>query len=440
LKPTLAIVAITVAPFFLVTASLAQSGAPTTISGGLFGATRSQGSQRDWFVVGAAVSEAIDSSIPPEFRDFVPVSDTPLAGGTTTMLLGTADYTRTRRHLQIAATGFGAYRYGGALNRFDTMSQSAGFGATIALPAKASIRIDQGVAYSPSYLYQLYPASALALGEAIPVAPDYQVVQTDSLNYRSNATFSMIVRRGTRITASTTYDSTHFRGAAPEQPQFGVYSFSGGVAENISRNFQFSVDYSYHQSGYRLGVAAEHNVAIGAEYSRHVSRSRRATFRGHITPTVVVAEPVLNPVSEVEVSVSHLQGDVGVDYEFRPGWRASGTWQRQVDYIAVVPSGPLLANSGRASVSGLITRQLDLTVWAGYAKGETVVTQLSRIDSRAGNARIRYALSRSVALYAEYVQFNYYYVNGFGDLRPFLPGVFHERGLRIGAMFWKPVF
>jgi hypothetical protein len=77
---------------------------------------------------------------------------------------------------------------------------------------------------------------------------------------------------------------------------------------------------------------------------------------------------------------------------------------------------------------------------AGYAKGETVVTQLSRIDSRATNARIRYALSRSVALYGEYVQFNYYYVNGLGNPGSFLPGVFHERGLRIGAMLWKPVF
>ena len=437
MKPTLAIVAITVAPFFPVTSSFAQ-GAPTTISGGLFGATRSQGSHRDWFVVGAAVSEAIDSSIPPEFRDFVPVSDTPLAGGATTMLLATADYAHTRRRLQIAATGFGAYRYGRALNRFDTMSQSAGFGATIALPAKASVRVDQSIAYSPSYLYQLYPAPALALGEAIPVAPDYQVVQTDSLNYRANATFSMIVRRGTRVTASTAYDRTHFGGSAAEQPQLGVYSFTGGVAESVSRSVQFSVDYSYHQSGYRLGAATEHNLALGAEYSRAVSRSRRATFRGHVTPTVVVADRVLGPASEV--SVSHLQGDVGVDYEFRPGWRASGTWQRQVDYIAVVPSGPLLANAGRASVTGLITRRLDLTVSAGYAKGETVVTQLSRIDSRATNARIRYALSRSVALYGEYVQFNYYYVNGLGNPGSFLPGVFHERGLRIGAMLWKPVF
>jgi hypothetical protein len=437
LRPTLAILAITVAPLFHVTPSLAQGGAPTTISGGLFGTARSHGSNRDLFTVGGAVSEAIDSSIPPEFRDLVPVSDTPVAGGASTMLLGAADYAHTSRHLQIAATGFGAYRYGRALNRFDTMSQSAGFGAVIGLPAKARVRIDQSVAYSPSYLYQLYPGSELSLGQAIPVAPDYQVVQTNSLNYHSNATFTMTVRRRTHVTASTAYDRSDFRGALAEQPQLGVHSFTGGVVENISRSVQFSVEYLYHQSGYRFGAATEHNVALGAEYSRRVSRSRRATFRGHITPTVVISDQVLGPVGEV--SISHLQGDVGVDYEFRPGWKASGTWQRQVDYIAVVPS-PLLANAGRASVTGLITRRLDLTVSAGYAKGETVVTNLSRIDSRATNARVRYALSRSVALYGEYVQFSYYYVNGLGNLGSFLPGVFHEHGLRIGAMLWKPVF
>jgi hypothetical protein len=39
-----------------------------------------------------------------------------------------------------------------------------------------------------------------------------------------------------------------------------------------------------------------------------------------------------------------------------------------------------------------------------------------------------------------YVQFNYYYANGFGGLGSFLPGVFHEHGLRIGAMLWKSIF
>jgi hypothetical protein len=122
------------------------------------------------------------------------------------------------------------------------MSQSV-IGAVIGLPAKASV-YDQSVAYSPAYLYQLYPVSALDLGEATPVAPDYQVVQTDSLNYHSNATFTMTVRRGTQVTASTAYDRTHFRGALSEQPQLGVHSFSGGVVEHISRSVLFSVDYS----------------------------------------------------------------------------------------------------------------------------------------------------------------------------------------------------
>ena len=354
------------------------------------------------------------------------------------MLLGAADYARTRGHLQIAATGFGAYRYQRAFDRFDTMSQSAGFGAVIGLPARASVRVDQTVAYSPSYLYQLYPAPAPALGEAIPVAPDYQVVETDSLIYRSNATFSMNVRHGTRVTASTAYERTDFRGALAEQPQLGVHSFSGGVFENIRKNVQFSVDYSYLQSDFRLGAAAEQHVALGAEYSRAVSRSRRVTFRGHITPTVVIADPVLDRSGARRIS--NLQGDVAVDYEFRPGWRASGTWQRQTNYIAVVPS-PLLADSGLVSVTGLITRRLDLTVSAGYVQSETVATtQLSRIDSRTTNVRMRYAFSRSVAVYGEYVQFNYDYLNGFGGLGSFLPGAFNEHGLRIGAMLWKSIY
>ncbi len=432
MRPTLIIVAITVAPLFPVTPSLAQGGAP----GGLFGTTRSHPKDHDWLDVGGTVGAALDTSIPPELRDFVPVSNFPLAGGSSTMLLGAADYARNRKHLQIVATGFGAYRYDRAIDRFSTVSQNARFGAVMRLPARTSLQVDQGITYSPPYLYQLYPAPAPALGEAIPVAPDYQVAETDSLSYRSNATFSIAVRHGTLVTASTAYERTDFRGAPAEQPQLGVHSYGGGVFEDIRSNVRFSAEYSFRQSDFRFGVTTEHHVALGAEYSRAVSRSRRVRFRGHIMPTVVVADQVLD--LSVARRISTLQGDVSVDYPFRPRWLASGTWERQVNYNALVP-GPLLANAGRASVTGLITRRLDLTAWAGYAKGETVVTQLGRIDSRAANVRVRYALSRFVALYGEYVQLSYY-LNGFGALGSFLPGVFNEHGLRIGATAWKPIF
>jgi hypothetical protein len=425
-----------VALFVAVTPALAQGGAPTVISGGLFGTTttRSHGRDRDWFIVGGSAAGAVDSSIPPEFQDFLPVSNVPTTGGPSTMLLGAADYAHHFRGLQIAATGFGAYRYDRALNRFATMGQSGGFGAVIQLPAKANVRVDQSIAYSPSYLYQLYPGQPLALGQAIPVAPDYQVVDTDSVSYRSNATFSMTVQRGTRITASAAYDRTDFRGPLAQQPQTDVRSLTGGVFQNLPSNVQISAEYLYRQGDYQIGTTTEYGVTLGAEYYRAVSRSRRITFRGHITPTVLTTDQIGLPVDMSRTST--LQGEVSVDYEFQPGWRASGTWQRQVNYIAVIPS-PLLANAGRASVTGLITRRLDLMVAVGYAKGETV-TQLSQIDSGSTNVRMRYAFSRSVALYGEYVQFNYYLVN-LGGLGSFLPGVFHEHGLRVGAMFWKSV-
>ena len=84
-------------------------------------------------------------------------------------------------------------------------------------------------------------------------------------------------------------------------------------------------------------------MALGAEYSRAVSRSRRATFRGHITPTVVTTDQVLGPVGAV--SISHLQGDVGVDYESGPG---GGPQERGSVKSTTSPSSPALFLRTRA--------------------------------------------------------------------------------------------
>jgi hypothetical protein len=90
-------------------------------------------------------------------------------------------------------------------------------------------------------------------------------------------------------------------------------------------------------------------------------------------------------------------------------------------------------------LEGLVTRRIDLLAMAGYSGGATVLNQLSHLDFYTANARLRFALTRSFALYSEYLYFNYD-MRGLQRLNPGLPRVFEQHGVRVGLMAWASPF
>ena len=151
------------------------------IAGGLFGATRPDESGRDRLNVQASMAGGLDSEVPPEAGSLVPPGDFP-SGGRSTTLAASADYARNRRSVQLFGNASTYFRYAQGLDRIAMGSQSGQLGAGVRLPNQGTLRITQSAAYSPFYLYELFPTGApLATGEAIPVNPEYRIVQTDSL-------------------------------------------------------------------------------------------------------------------------------------------------------------------------------------------------------------------------------------------------------------------
>ena len=102
-----------------------------------------------------------------------------------------------------------AFRYYQTLIVVDPVGHSASLGAERS-PAWKVRRFAGSTsgAYSPSYLYQLFPSTAVpALGDGIVTAPDYQVEQTDSYQYRSDAALSIGSPRRTTASIATVVTS-----------------------------------------------------------------------------------------------------------------------------------------------------------------------------------------------------------------------------------------
>jgi hypothetical protein len=389
------------------------------------------------------MSEMFENALPPEFRSQVAQSDLQ-SGGFSTMLTASADYARNRPRLQLAGSVLTAFKYSPELNEVAAVSHSASLGANVRLPKQGSLQFSQSAAYSPAYLYQLFPTAPVPVAEeTIPANPDYRVTANDSYSYQTNAALAFGSARTLRVTTTADYTHTDSDYQLATRTNLTVFAIGAKGSRTVSRNGGMAVEYQYRTGEFGLGgLSKEHRVTVGVDYSRAVSARRRANFHFNLTPsTLEVPESVFGALvtDAVQGTLGRreylLQGEAGVDYQFRANWHASGNVSRSVEYQPLL-YGPVVADGARVQLTGLITRTIDLSTIAGYATGASAMyVNTQNLETRTFNVKLRYALKRSFALYTEYLYY-YYDLRGQVGLAPGQPSVFGEHGVRVGFTFF----
>jgi hypothetical protein len=420
--------------------AFAQGGGARTESS-VFGPNRSSTSGRDRLNLTFTATEAVDSEIPDELAPQLARGPLVASGGLSTLLVGSGSYAYNRRRYRFAANGSSTYRYYSRVNRFDATSHTGGVGLNVQVPGMFNLQADQRFAYAPSYLYQLFPSTTTPeLGESIDPGVDYEVVHRDSYMLQSDVKLSRSLARGTLLSASGSYDRTSF-GEVPEdqnrRPRLESYQLGTALSQSLRRNMQLQVNYEYRKSEFQFGFTREHRVSMGVGYSRAISRSRRWSVVGYLAPsTITIPESTADDLPPGRAF--RLQGGVSVQYPFRHNWSLSANVQRGVDYIAVLGE-PVLSNGASLSIKGLLTQRIDFMATASLVDSESPLQQFTRLDSRTARARLRYAFSRHVAFFSEYIYYAYD-LSGRELLREELPPIVDQHGFRMGVTLWTSPF
>jgi hypothetical protein len=312
-------------------------------------------------------------------------------------------------------------------------------GASLNLPARGTLEVNQTTAYSPSYLFALFPAVASPeVGETIPIAQDYRADLTESLSYRTNVSLGFGSTRGTRISVSGEYSATDYEEGSIYDDLNG-HTARAGVSQGIGRGLRVSADYEYRVGDFSLGTrTVEHSLPFGVEYSPALSVSRRATFGLKIVPSTMLIPESTSVITPVTGRVTRVQGEASASYPFLRSWTASARFRRNFEYVAVLGE-PIFADTASVEVSGMVRRRLDFFASAGLAEGESALQQNNQVDSYIGNVRLRFALTRSFAAFGEYL-FYRFDLRGLGFTTLGLPGTFDQHGVRVGLMLWVSPF
>ena len=411
-------------------------GATGLRGGGLFGATRSESAEGNRLDVTFSLSEGYDTDVPAEFRSRIPQSGLQ-SGGFSTMATLFADYKHTGRRGYVTGTAQTSFRHYQQLGQTAPVSHTAALGGELELSRTGALRINQSAAYSPSYLNQLLPmTTAPAPGDALAADPEYRIYETDSYAYITGLEYSVGSHRGNRFAASADYNRTDFRRQISQRHDLDWYSGRATFSRGLSRNVRMSGEYEYRSGDFGFGRTEEHRINLGGEYTRPLSSSRRANFRYRISPsTLVIPDSALN--GAIAGRTFRLQAEGAVEYQFRRTWRVAGSYRRGVEYVAILVQ-PVFADAATTELSGLITRHIDVSAYAGFAKGESAITGGNdKLDTYTGRASVRFAVTRSVALQCQYM-YSYYDLRGQARLAPGLPPRYEQHAIRVGAMLWLP--
>ena len=231
--------------------AFAQGAAPRAPSGGLFGATRSEVAGRDKLNFTFQLAQGLDSALPPDVNSRV--SRGLDSGGFSTIFQASSDYSHSGRRVQLTGDASTAFKYYQSLDRLDPVSHAAAVGARVKV-LKGSLSFDQSAAYSPSYFYQLFPATTVPeFGESLPANPEFKLEETDSYWYTTDMALRFGSARGTQMTATGGFNRTDFSEQALSRSDLEVYDAGLEVSRRLSSRGSVSAGYDFRSGEFGFG-------------------------------------------------------------------------------------------------------------------------------------------------------------------------------------------
>jgi hypothetical protein len=388
-----------------------------------------------------SIAEGYDSNVPAELQGIGPAKYA-VSGGST-MFLGHMDYRWQGSRVRLAASGESAVRRYDEVRDFIPLSYSGGVDLSARLGGRTSFQAHQTAAYSPSYLYGLFP-SLKSAEVAVPVAPDYAVSDSESYIYGSTVTLTRDLSRRNRVSATGEFQYTNFLHQSPLQRDLHSTAVGGEFSRKVAPNMAIQVGYRYRTGTFGYGAgpvamqygvsATEHGVTVGLDYTRRLSAARQLSLSFEIGPSAVSV-----PASSVQqVDAGHLyraSGDVAVGWNFSGSWTTRATYSRGLEYIADLTE-PVFAEGVTAEIGGLCTSRVDIVASARYSSGASAVYRDAlTFDTSSADVRIRYAITSTLAVYGEYLYY-YYDLRGHRQLAPGIPPGLERNAVRAGLTLW----
>jgi hypothetical protein len=364
-----------------------------------------------------------------------------LSGGFATLFTGTGDYRWAGSRVQIAATGTSALRYYAELDSIGTVSHTVAVGMNADLGGRTKLMVNQMAAYSPSYLYGVFPQDGVTeVGDVIPSAPEYDVSNSESYSYGTTLTLTRGLSRRNSISAMGELQYTDFARSTALRRDVNFQRAGLTFVRTMGRHSTMRIGYDYRtgQFGYdpfagtEAGARSSENIIqVGAEYTRPISATRRMVVGFNLGSTAIDRPGAGRSYRFLGEGTANLQ--------FARMWQGVANFQRTLEYVPGFTT-PLFLTGVNGRIEGRVSRRLTVVTSSGYSSGESAIPgDTLTFRTYTASARLQQDLTRTLAAYVEYLYY-FYDIQGTTQHTPFLLPTMERNSVRVGVTLWVPAF
>jgi hypothetical protein len=372
-------------------------------------------------------------------------SSEPLGGGTFGGATANLTYSHQGDRVSLGLNGGSAVSYQRASQEPFTAAYNVGAYTGLTLDSRTTLSVGQSVSFSPYYRsvfgVQIDPTQT----DPATVSPaDYGVFRADSWTYVTTAGMSRRIDTRSSLDFSYRLRMVDFRanGLGVSEQHVGA-KYNRDVSQRVRLHAGYmyqlgSSDFTARPDTTSNDAVGLHHIDIGVNYSRPLSLSRRTTVNFSTGSALIQRARDTSASSGDSSMMFRVLGNVGLQHEIGRSWTARVGYSRDVGFVEGFVD-PMLSDSVTAGVTGLLTRSINLLASATYSHGSPANASSSgrEHEAFAASARVQKALTRNLALFAQYV---FYQTNNGTAVQ--LPPAFSEfdrQVVRGGITAWLPL-
>ena len=408
--------------------------------GGVFRGNRTEGTTEAVSLT-VSVSEAYDN-------DIVGTQGSPNApsgeSGLFSRLSSQLSYAKRKDRLRfMAGGGFGLDYYNNLQANIpqpvDTYQGSAGI---VFSTRRAVVQASQRIGYFPYFGFDLSaPGSpvdpGVSLAESPTLRPDAALLESPVVAYGTQA--SALFPLGRRSSTTFAYSFSGSR-KSERWPTVDGQSASAQFSRSVSRSVSLNASYGYQFSTYNIpGLRASKFTSLdlmgGLSWSRTLSKTRS------LSVTASAGRSLLEDTAISGLgSSSNLSAHGSIGLQFARSWTVQSDFHRSLQYVQGLRT-PYYGNGFNLGLQGEPTRRLELSVSTGVVSSDSVAADglETAYDTRNTSVHTRYALGRSVGIFAQDTRTHY----AFGTAAEIPTGVlsaFDREVVQVGLTFGHLLF
>jgi hypothetical protein len=238
------------------------------------------------------------------------------------------------------------------------------------------------------------------IGQVQAPNPDFGIMFGGYSTYATSASITQEISRRSSVTGSYSYQLADFTGPGGDyRSQSGFLRYTRGLTRNLG--WRFGYGYTEAHYGRDALLYEGHSFDTGLDFNRALSITRR-THLGFSSGATGVREHTSTRYMFTGTAV--LRREIGRT------WSAAAGYTRNVAFFETLRI-PYFYDAINLGLSGLFSRRVGFSSSAGITSGELSsfegVQQSSKFSTGYATAGLSFALSRIVAVSAEYMLYAY---------------------------------